>query len=289
MTESSFEWNAPETDVGLGTAYERQAIYELFERWLEALPIKNAVEGPVDGMAGIPGLHLLGLARRHVRVKVESPSEEVLRRVRGVYEHLGVGNRLDTKQVGVGDAWSTGFDLALTYNALPFVPDWQTYLRRVAARSSRYVIVSVTNPYSYGTVIRRVMRLAEEDRRAESFDHPSCRPAELERELRSVGRILDHQFLDCPWWPDLFVETGDTLLGGTLRRLPLLRKLAGRNGSPKAGFLYGPDDFPLFDGHPGNAEYRRSVRKHPTFDGRGMMLGLLFGHHHAYLVEKSAS
>ena len=72
-------------DVGLGTAYERVAVYRLLDRWLRGRGIATAFEGPLDNMAGIPGLHLIGLARRGARVTVALGEPRWLDNVRAIY------------------------------------------------------------------------------------------------------------------------------------------------------------------------------------------------------------
>jgi hypothetical protein len=280
----------PEQDVGLGTAYERLAIYALFDRWLERRPVETALEGPVDGMAGIAGLHLIGRARHGTRVRVELTDADALERVRGVYAHLGLSERLETAVQSAAEPGRTRADLVLTYNALPLVDDWKGYLDRVWARCDRYLLVSITSPFSYGVGIRKAMRLLERGPADELFDHPSTRPEQIEPVLQSYGRIVEHDFLDCPWWPDLFVETGQSLWSGTLRRLPVVGRAVGRGAarpSTEAGFLYGPRSFPLFDDHPDHGELARAMTRHPVFDRRSERLARLFGHHHAYLVERA--
>jgi len=280
----------PEQDVGLGTAYERVAIYRLFDHWLERRPVQDVLEGPVDGMAGIAGLHLLGRAKRGAHVRVELTEAPALERVRGVYRHLGLSDRLEVAVQDAGQAGHTTAELVLTYNALPLVDDWRGYLGRMACRSTRYLLVSVTSPFSYGVMIRKAMRLVERGGAEELFDHPSTRPEVLEPLLRQYGRIVEHDFLDCPWWPDLFVETGQSLLSGTLKRLPVAgRFVRERVSGPatEAGFLYGPANFPLFPDHPNHRELAEAMKRHPVFDERGERLARLFGHHHAYLVERA--
>jgi hypothetical protein len=282
----------PEQDVGLGTAYERVAIYELFDRWLDRRPVQTALEGPIDGMAGIAGLHLLGRARKGTNIRVELTDATALERVRGVYQHLGLADRLETAAQDQDEPGQTRAELVLTYNALPLIADWRGYLDRVARRSSRYLLVSVTSPFSYGVTIRKAMRIFERGGPDELFDHPSTRPEVIEPVLEQYGRIVEHDFLDCPWWPDLFVETGQSLLTGTLKRLPLAGRLLGEGAkrpATQAGFLYGPRNFPLFPDHPDHHSLTESMKRHPVFDGRGERLARLFGHHHAYLVERPAT
>jgi hypothetical protein len=259
-------------DVGLGTAYERWAVYELLKRWLAPLELSTALEGPVDGMAGIPGLHLIPAAVRGARVTVVVPDAEAAETVRGVYRTAGIEDNLDVR---VSGDWPDGtFDLVLTYNALPSVSDWRAYLAEAARRARRQLWVSVTHPASYGVFVRKTLRLLQPGPKPmELFDHPSTRPGLLEPELRRHGRIVADAFVDCPWWPDLFVQTGETLLTGTLSRLPFggrFRRGSAASPPPSEAvepFLYGPGRFPFFGGEGWNEEFAPALRRHPNLDG----------------------
>ena len=279
-------------DVGLGTAYERWAVYELLKKWLAPLGVATALEGPVDGMAGIPGLHLLPAAARGTRVTAIVPDAEGAEVVRGVYRTVGLQERLDVR---VGTAWpDETFDLVLTYNALPSVPDWRSYLGEAARHAHRLLLVSVTHPTSYGVFVRRILRLAQPGPKPlELFDHPSTRPRELEPELLRHGRITEDAYVDCPWWPDLFVETGQTLLTGTLSRLPFGSRFKRRPGAatPAASgaepFLYGPGRFPLLGGDGWSDELAPALKRHPNLDGgRFRRLSGLLAHHRVRAVAR---
>ena len=272
-------------DVGLGTAYERWAVYELLKTWLGKLDVSTALEGPVDGMAGIPGLHLIPAAVRGARVTVVVPDDEAADVVRGVYRTVGVEERLDVR---VSPDWPEGsWDVVLTYNALPSVPNWKGYLAEAARRARRRLFVSVTHPASWGVFVRKTLRLVQPGPRPlELFDHPSTKPGVLEPELGRYGRIVDDAYVDCPWWPDLFVETGETLLTGTLSRLPFGARfrrgpaLAAPRHEDIEPFLYGPGRFPFFGGEGWDEEMAPALRRHPNLEGgRFRVLAGLLAHH----------
>jgi hypothetical protein len=48
-------------DRGLGSAYERYCFDQLADAWRTRYEIE-ALEGPLDGMAGVSGVHCVGLA-----------------------------------------------------------------------------------------------------------------------------------------------------------------------------------------------------------------------------------
>jgi hypothetical protein len=280
-------------DVGLGSAYERWAVYELLGKWLAEDPPKTALEGPTDGMAGIPGLHLIPAAVRGAHVTVIVPDEEGVEVVRGVYRTVGLEDRLDAR---AGATWpKETFDLVLTYNALPAVPDWKGYLAEAAAHARRQLVISVTHPGSYGVFLRRVLRLAQPgEKTLEPFDHPSSSSSVLETELHRFGRVTGNAYVDCPWWPCLSVETGETLLTGTLSRLPFGARFrrgptaAAPAASGDEPFLYGPGRFPFFGGNGWADELQPALRRHPNLEGsRFCALAGLLAHQRMLRVAKT--
>jgi hypothetical protein len=91
---------------------------------------------------------------------------------------------------------------------------------------------------------------------------------------------MQRGYVDCPWWPDLFVSAGESLLGGTIGRwwprdAPLLR--------PRQRFVYEAADFAFRQ--PGGApELQKALRRHPHFEDAPALYRRVFGHHQAYLV-----
>jgi len=253
--------------VGLGTAYERRAIYRRILRWSERTRPASAAEGPLDGMAGMPGLHLIPLARQGVPITVILPSSAALERVRTVYARAGLERQLRTIESDEVPP-DCRFDWLLAFNALPLARDWRALLSALSTRAERLALF-VSHPWSYGTWIRRASRIASRVPKAELFDHGATRAHALESELRSLGRIEDVAWVDCPWWPDLFVEAGETLAGSVGIDRPLR-------------FVYDEFSFP-FTSDPLPQDLARRLRLHPNFETS--RLAPAFAHHRAYLVK----
>jgi len=270
-------------DLGLGTAYERVAIYKLMDRWSQGLALRTACEGPLDGMAGIPGLHLLGLAKKGISVTVCLPDEGALSRVRTLYRRLGVDSRLTTRVLQADAIPTDSVDVLLSYNALPYVTDWREYLDRLFAARARWFFVVVSNSASYGTYLRRLQRTIRGEKVIELFDHEAARRETIEAELSRRGRLVAHDYLDCPWWPDFLLPARKNLAGDMMSKL---RGVRGRAGGPERRFVFDENDYPFFEGEVGYEEMMRSLAWHPVFDRAPEPLARFFGHLQGYVVEK---
>lgn len=278
-----------EHDRGLGTAYERWCFYQLVDEWAREYGVTSALEGPVDGMAGVSGVHLVGLARRGVAVTSAVPSEAKARATRGVYVRAGAGNHVDVR-VSEPSRLETlpPSDLVIAYHALPLVDDWRGYLRSLAKLARKALIVTVCNPDNWGVA---AIRWAGRLRGRRDLEAPETwRTEVLAPELWSIGRVRDHVYFDAPWWPDLQVAPGQSLLDRARQLLAQRRRevrfTAGEQGARLAErFVYGADRWPYFGGDGWVDELLPALLRHPGFDGSRMRLGSRIAHLHAFVVD----
>jgi hypothetical protein len=276
-------------DRGLGTAYERWCFYQRVDRWAEDYGVQSALEGPLDGMAGVSGVHLVGLARRGIAVTSAVPTEEKARIARGVYERAGGGGAsvrvVDPSRV-VQELPPA--DMVIAYHALPLVDDWRGYLASIAKLARKVVVVTVCNPDNWGVA---AIRLAGRLRGRRDLEPPETwRTEVLAPELWAIGRVRDHVYFDAPWWPDLQVAPGQSLLDRTRQ---LVRQARGdvrftaqeRGAKLAERFVYGPERWPYFGGDGWVDELFPALLRHPGFDGSASKLRSRLAHLHAFVVD----
>jgi hypothetical protein len=294
-------------DRGLGTAYERWCFYQRLDRWADDYAVESALEGPVDGMAGVSGVHLVGLARRGVHVTTASTSEEKARLARDVYTRAGTtadvrvvvpgepgepgepGNRpRAAAAAAVAAAQLPASDMVVAYHALPLVDDWREYLTTVAKLARKVLIVTVCNPDNWGVA---AIRLAGRLRGRRDLEPPETwRTDVLAPALWSLGRVREHVYFDAPWWPDLQVAPGQSLLDRA-RQLAQqgrgdVRFTAGAGGARLADrFVYGPDKWPYFGGEGWLEELLPALLRHPGFDGARSRWLPRVAHLHGFVVD----
>lgn len=274
-----------EHDRGLGTAYERWCFYQLIQDWAARHGIESALEGPVDGMAGIRGVHCVGLARQGVRVVSAVTTERAAELARGVYARAAPRAAVDVRTIPDMASLESlpASDLVLVYHALPFVTDWRDYLRRLAARARKVLVVATCNPANWGFLAVSLLgRVAAPD---------VWRTETLAPALWEVGRVRDHVYFDAPWWPDLPVAPGQSV-ADRLKQMFTMRGGA-RFAPPEKGavlaarYVYGPERWPYFGGDGWLDELQPALLRHPAFEGSRRKLVERMAHLHAFVVDVS--
>ena len=280
-----------EHDRGLGTAYERWHFYKLLDKWARDYDVQTALEGPVDGMAGVGGVHLVGLARRGLRVTTALPTDAKADIARAVYEGADAEGQVQVRVVANPMTAVDNLpacDLVVAYHALPLVDDWRSYLRILAKLARKVLVVTVCNPVNWGVA---AIRLASAVRGLRGLQPPDVwRTEVLAPELWSVGRVRDHVYFDAPWWPDLQVAPGQSLLHRARQlvgqRRAEVRFTADESSATLAErFVYGGSKWPYFGGDGWADELEPALRKHPSFERVRPNLGRHLAHLHAFVVD----
>jgi hypothetical protein len=277
-------------DRGLGSAYERYCFYQRVEEWAERYGVETALEGPVDGMAGVSGVHLAGLARRGVRVVSAVATEEKAASARAIYEATGGAAHAEVRVMA--DPMRAGelpqADMVVAYHSMSLVDDWRAYLGRVASRAKKVLVVTVCNPKNWGV---EAIRVAARLRGVRGMDPPEVWKKEvLAPALWEKGRVREHVYFDCPWWPDLQVSAGQSLADRVKQLFRQEKKkiefTASADGVKLAErFVYGAERWPYFGGSGWTDELLPALLRHPCFDGATTKLLPRLAHLHAFVVD----
>jgi hypothetical protein len=277
-------------DRGLGTAYERYCFYQRMEAWAPCYGVESLLEGPVDGMAGIAGVHGVGYARRGIPVVSAHLFARSAARAREVYSAVAPKADVEFPVLAtVRDIPSLPqADMVVCYHAVPFVDDARAFLEALAERARKVLIVTVCNPDNWGvSLVRALGRL-----RGVSIAPPALwHTRVLAPMLWELGRVREHVYFDAPWWPDLPVTAGQTLKSRLVqlftRKDSVRFRSDPRSATLASRLVFGPEKWPYFGGEGWFDELLPALLKHPGFDGvSSPLLAPRLAHLHAFVVDR---
>jgi hypothetical protein len=269
-----------EFDSGLGTCYERNALYALLERLAGELKIQSSLEGPCDGIAGVIGVNSIALARCGVRTAVVLPSVEQIDYARCFFEEEHCGSFVDficAQELAPGRL----YDLVWNFNCLPQCRDYEAVLRQMAQCSGRYVLAFVPNTRNYGFWLHRLYHRVSK----EPWQHGDIQVMDIHKIsliLQRLGFRTIRQFVvDVPWWPDIHTPIEEVAAAF----LPFL-KLRPKKPRRLEIYKYNHQNFPYF-----HEERRKALHQvflaHPNFEStRISLLQSIFAHHRGVLAER---
>lgn len=189
-------------DRGFAMASARYQMYRLLDGWADRFEIASMLEGPVDGAPGIAGVFGVGLARRGVKVVTVVPSEAHAAIAQGIYE--GSGTTAEVVVAGEHQlAELPRSDMVVCHLALDRVADWRAYLRGLARLARRCLVVVAPNPRQWSSAM--MSRLTRNPREPEGASARG-RTELLAPSLWQLGRVREHTYFDCRWWPSLDSE-----------------------------------------------------------------------------------
>jgi len=270
-----------EADLGLGTTFERIAIYGWLESVASRYAIHTVLEGPGDGVAGIPGIHGIPLAQKGccVTVALDNPAEAALaRRAWAAQGRLDQGDFICAQGLPL-PLPSGSFDLVWNFNRLPFL-DPQLLVAEMARLSRRYVALVVPNRRNYGFPARRLFH-ARTGLPWPYGNTTVMHPGAVRRLLEQAGLwVLETRWLDVPWWPDIIDP-----VAWLKAMIPGASRLLARN-QRDGGYRWEPEDLPYFD-QAAYADLHRRMRRLSWMERTWpSLLQMPFAHHFAVLAVR---
>ena len=270
-------------DIGLGTTYERFALNAWLAQLADRYPLRTVLEGPGDGITGIPGLNSLPFGRRGIEVVVVLEGGTAVELARRGWRSQGCVGRVQFLCATDGrfPCAANRFDLVWNFNRLPFF-DPQALIAEMARVSRRYVLLFVPSQRNYGFLARRLHHRLT----GKPWPYGNTDVMELGKVvglLSELGlQVLETVLLDAPWWPDI-IDISEFVAD----LLPFLSGLVPQRG-PSA-YRWDPEHLPYFDPEIYPGVHERIRRLFFIERSRVDWLKRCFAHHFGVLAAKQGA
>ena len=269
-----------ENDLGLGTIYERFALYDWLEILLKKYEINSVLEGPGDGLTGIPGLNSLVFGREGVHTIVALGSSRAVSLARRGWRTNAPGANVDFVLTANGRLpfKAESFDLVWNFNRLPFFP-LKELLSEMGAVSKNLVLIFVPNRRNYGYWLRRL----HHRKTGRPWIYGNIEDWNLRNVIAVVEdqnlKVLETCYIDAPWWPDI-IDIRQFMIDF----IPLLDGLIpARN---QENNRWQPENLPYFDIKKFQEVHHRIDRLSFIERMRSTTIKRIFAHHLGILAYK---
>lgn len=240
--------------------------------------IKEALEAPLYGMAGVTGINSVRLAQRGCRVTLADGDAQRLREVKGVWEELALPCELvHLEEPGSLPFPDGSFDLAWNWAALWHINEAEKLLLELGRVSRHLVFVAMPNRWQPGYWMRKYLLDKSFFHRVdERWVHMKA----IERLLREAGlEIIEEGLLDIPPWPDTVMPAAQVLRRLGLRSKRLEDRFSGERWRWSTMDYYLGRDPDLMERARRYTWLERSLLPRP--------LKLLWAHHRYLLARKA--
>ncbi|MCK9571109.1 class I SAM-dependent methyltransferase [Candidatus Pacearchaeota archaeon] len=198
---------------GLGTVYERVVINNLFDRIIDKYKIKNVLEVPVYGMAGITGINSIQFAKRGCKLTLVDNNKERVEEIERKWDLMKLGKNVEVHYVNDFSSIpfnDESFDFVWNFAALWHLKDAPQLIREMVRVSSKYVFISVQNTKQVGYYLRKYAI----DKDLFNDVHEEWLNIELINQiLRDRGMdVIERGVFDVPPWPDTAMPIRDLFM-----------------------------------------------------------------------------
>lgn len=205
---------------GLGTVYERFILDSILDRLKKTKGVHSALEVPIFGMTGVPGINSVFLAKAGCQIVLVDTEEERLSAVSELWDKLGLSSCVSfelAKDLGVLPFDDNSFDLVWNFASLWHINDADSLVKEMARISRNLVFISIPNRLQMGYVIRKYIL----DKGFFEAVYEEWASIDVIKQILSWNglQLVEEGVFDMPPWPDTAMP-----IVTLLERLGLRRK-----------------------------------------------------------------
>lgn len=189
-------------DEGLGSSYERVVINLKFDELIKKYDLKSCLETPSFGFTGISGINSMWLSHQGLDVKIIDNDKERINLIKQVWDEIQLPveliyqDNLDT--IPLKDK---SIDFAWNYSALWFIDDLEKYLNELNRTVSKVIMLCVPNRSGLGYLSQKYLTGVK---LRNFLNEDNIIPKNFIPILNNLGwKLVDHNYFDCPPWPDI--------------------------------------------------------------------------------------
>ncbi len=189
-------------DEGLGSTYERFIINKVLLKVLKHYRVKSVLESPSFGFTGLSGINSVILAKNNCEVFLMDHNQKRLDLIESVWKKLNLELKTiytkDYQKIPLPDQ---SIDLSWNFSALWFVTDLENFLNELSRVTRKIILIMVPNQTGIGYLHQKYTGKKDLQK---YLKEENINTSTIKNYMKKINwSLLDHQFIDCPPWPDI--------------------------------------------------------------------------------------
>lgn len=195
---------------GLGSSYERVMLNRKLEEVRVRYAIRSALEAPVFGFTGLSGINSLWLARQGTEMHLIETDPERSRLITQIWNEV----HLPVKCIHQPTYETLPFDdqsidFAWNFSAMWFLNDMDAFLQELMRVVTKAIMICVPNRSGLGYLSQKYVSGVD---LREALREEYIIPRNIVRSMTNSGwHLNEHNYIDCPPWPDIGMAKEDFL------------------------------------------------------------------------------
>jgi len=189
-------------DEGLGSSYERIVLNIKLDELYQKYHVKNLLESPSFGFTGVSGINSFAAAQKDIKTFLVDHDKSRIDLIADFWSKHNNDCQINfTKDYAQLPFADNQFELSWNFSALWFTEDLYKSLKELTRCTKRAVLICVPNRSGLGYVFQK---LSGKEELKKYLNEENIIPVNIIKTMKSLDwKLIDNDYIDCPWWPDI--------------------------------------------------------------------------------------
>ncbi len=189
-------------DEGLGSSYERIVLNNKLLKVVDENEINSLLEVPSFGFTGLSGINSVAVAKTGVDVRIIDNDSRRCALIENIWERLGESAKIEyNPDFNLASYEDDSIDMSWNFSAMWFLEDIESFIYNLTRVTKKVVMICVPNVTGLGYLSQKAS--GKEDLAKLLNEHFINRELIVSLMLKNNWQLIDHDYIDCPPWPDI--------------------------------------------------------------------------------------
>ncbi len=189
-------------DEGLGSSYERIVLNNKLLQIIKDNEIHSLIEVPSFGFTGLSGINSVAASKEGCDVRIVDNDKRRCSLIENTWDRIGETVIVDyNHEFNLENYQKNQFDMSWNFSAMWFLKDIESFVKQLTHITKKVIMICVPNTNGIGYISQKMSGKDDLKRllREEFIDKEYI----VDLMEKNNWKIVEHNYIDCPPWPDI--------------------------------------------------------------------------------------